>query len=35
MAGRHEDLQIVLSIACLTGAFYEMDWLYHAMDHFI
>jgi hypothetical protein len=27
--------KVVLSIARLIGAFYDMDWLYRAMDHFI
>jgi hypothetical protein len=27
--------KVVLSVACLMGAFYGMDWLYRAMDHFI
>jgi hypothetical protein len=27
--------KVVLSVACLIGAFYDMDWLYRPMDHFI
>lgn len=27
--------KLVLSVACLIGTFYGMDWLYRAMDHFI